>query len=92
MSEIRAYIIKITGDVQGVFFRHHTVREAKKLGLLGWTQNEHDGSVTIFAQGDPEKVKELINWAHEGSPMATVQDVTVEVAEIDEALTKFEVR
>lgn len=92
MSEERAYKVKVIGDVQGVFFRHYTQKIAKKLGIDGWVRNEPDGSVTIFAQGDPDLVKKLINWAHEGSPMATVQDVIVEAAEKDENISGFSIR
>lgn len=90
--EKAAYKIKIIGDVQGVFYRHYAAKEAKKLGLTGWVQNEHDGTVTIFAQGEIENLKELINWAHEGSPMATVEHVDIEVAEYDEMTKKFEAK
>ncbi len=92
MADLRAYMIKVSGDVQGVFYRHYTLKKAKRLGITGWVVNENDGSVTIFAQGEIEKLKELVNWAHEGSPMATVEHVDVEVAGYDDSIKKFEVK
>lgn len=74
--------ICVEGDVQGVFFRHYARKEAEKLGLSGWIKNEYDGSVTIFAQGDEEKLLELAEWAKEGSPMAKVENVEVNEEEI----------
>ena len=44
--------IRVTGKVQGVFFRASTREEAQRLGLCGWVRNEADGSVRIEAEGD----------------------------------------
>lgn len=84
--------ITVTGDVQGVFYRHYTKKEATKLGLVGWTRNEHDGSVTIFAQGEEDKVNFLVEWAKTGSPMATVEKVETEETEVDANLKGFTVK
>jgi acylphosphatase len=59
---------------------------------VGWTKNEHDGSVTIFAQGDPAQLKKLVDWAHEGSPMSTVEKVDVQTTAPEEGLKGFSVK
>jgi acylphosphatase len=55
--ELHAFV---KGDVQGVGFRAKTRSLAVKLGLHGNVRNLADGSVEIYAQGSPEKLKELV--------------------------------
>ena len=62
--------LRIRGRVQGVFYRDSTQREAQRMGLRGWVRNCSDGSVEAIAQGPPERVAALIDWCHEGSPLA----------------------
>jgi acylphosphatase len=72
--------IRVTGVVQGVFFRVSTRDAAKKLGIVGSVRNEPDGSVSIEAQGDPKKVDEFVGWCHKGPPRASVAQVHVHEA------------
>ena len=90
--EQKAYAISVQGDVQGVNYRYFAKKTAKTLGLVGWTKNEHDSTVSIFIQGNPEMAQKFIDWAKSGSPMATVESVSVDSAETDESLKDFEVR
>lgn len=92
MKEISAYNIKVTGDVQGVFYRHNAQKVAKEFKLTGYTANKQDGSVLTFVQGDINNVKEFINWCHSGSPMATVENVEIESVEPNESIKKFEIK
>ena len=48
--------IVITGRVQGVGFRYFTLRAAQPLDIKGWVKNMPDGSVLLWAQGEPEKM------------------------------------
>ncbi len=73
----RARIV-ISGMVQGVFFRDHTRRWASSLDLTGWVRNLGDGRVEALAEGDKEKVDELIVRLHEGPPLARVENVDIE--------------
>jgi len=59
--------IKVHGRVQGVFFRHSARQKALELGLVGLVKNEDDGTVHIEAEGEPEKLHELVKWCHAGS-------------------------
>lgn len=70
--------IRVTGIVQGVFFRDTAKREARKLGLLGSVRNCPDGSVELIAQGDEEKLKQFQEWCWKGSSASRVDQVTVE--------------
>lgn len=67
----------VTGDVQGVFFRHNAKKEADTLGVSGWCRNESDGSVFIIVEGDDKAVNKFVKWVGEGSPLATVENVEV---------------
>lgn len=89
---MKAVLIKVLGDVQGVSYRYWTKKEATSLEILGWTKNEADGSVAIFAQGEDGQIGKLIEWAKEGSPMSTVEKVEVEDAELDLSIRGFEVK
>ena len=69
--------LRVTGVVQGVGFRWATEREARRLGLRGYVQNEDDGSVTIGAEGRAATVARLVEWAGRGPRMARVDRVDV---------------
>ncbi len=71
----------VTGRVQGVSFRYHTVRQAERLGLTGWVRNHEDGSVRLEAQGPEPAVEELVRWLHHGPPAARVDGVRVDAVE-----------
>ena len=71
------YQIKISGMVQGVFFRDSAKQEAKKLGLVGYAKNLADGSVEIVACGDEEKIKEFISWCRQGPDSAKVEKTEI---------------
>jgi acylphosphatase len=70
--------IRITGRVQGVFFRQWTADTADRLGVSGWVRNGRDGSVEVSASGEQEAVEALIAELRHGPPMAEVDDVAIE--------------
>lgn len=41
----------VSGQVQGVGFRHWTVGRARQHGLVGWVRNRRDGQVEVLACG-----------------------------------------
>ena len=84
--------LRIRGRVQGVFYRDSTQREAQRMGLRGWVCNRSDGSVEAVAQGPPERVAALIDWCHEGPPLARVVGVSVIEESGDADEPEFEVR
>ncbi len=67
--------VRVSGLVQGVAFRHHTRREAMRLGLCGWVRNTADGSVELECEGSDEAVERLLRWLHHGPPRAFVERV-----------------
>ena len=70
--------MRVHGKVQGVFFRASTQSKALELGLTGFVQNEDDGTVYLEAEGNPDALKELEAWAHQGPDQARVEKVEVE--------------
>jgi acylphosphatase len=67
--------LQILGRVQGVWFREAMRREAERLGVVGWVRNRPDGSVEAVAQGAPEAVDALVEWARIGPPQARVERI-----------------
>jgi acylphosphatase len=73
--------VRITGRVQGVFFRAWTKEQAGELGLSGWVRNCGDGSVEAHVEGGQAAVDKLIDRLRQGPPSAWVETVEVEEAE-----------
>ncbi len=74
----RAVQMRITGRVQGVFFRRYAAQEARRRGVGGWASNEPDGSVLVQVEGDDDAVEAMIAWCRQGSPAAAVERVDVQ--------------
>jgi len=74
MKSRRVHAI-VRGRVQGVFFRDYTRHKALELGLSGWVRNLPDRTVETVFEGDAEKVGEMLEWLHSGSPLAEVSGV-----------------
>ena len=66
---------RVTGRVQGVFFRASTRDIAVPLGLTGHAVNMPDGSVEVLACGERAAVAELERWLSDGPPLASVAEV-----------------
>jgi len=89
MKRVHLYI---SGLVQGVFFRANTKERAISLGLTGWVRNLPDGRVEVVAEGEEEKLKELVKWCHKGPPAARVKMVEVSWEEYHGEFEDFQIR
>ena len=87
----RVHII-VHGQVQGVNFRRHTAQKAKELGVHGYVRNLPDNAVEVVAEGNAEKVEELIAFCRRGPSMAVVTEVIVEEEKPKRDMQAFEVR
>jgi acylphosphatase len=92
MAERRAVRVRISGHVQGVYFRAWARGEAERLGLDGWVRNEADGSVALLLAGPRANVDAMIALLHQGPPAAVVSSVAVEAADPADVAAGFGVR
>jgi acylphosphatase len=73
--EQRGY--RVTGRVQGVYFRAWTQDLARELGLMGTVRNKADGSVEAHALGRAQDLDVFQARLWEGPPGARVDAVEV---------------
>ncbi len=78
---MKAVRLRITGKVQGVFYRAWAEAQARQRRLHGFVRNRRDGSVEMLLVGPPDKVDEMIAAAHEGPPAAHVESVVATPAQ-----------
>lgn len=75
MGEKRRVRVRVSGRVQGVWFRAETMSMARSLGLTGWVRNASDGTVEAVFEGDERLVSEAVAWCRRGPPGARVESV-----------------
>lgn len=73
---------RVSGRVQGVFFRASTREQARRLGLSGHARNLPDGAVEVLACGPEGAVAALREWLWLGPPMARVTGVECEAVDL----------
>ncbi len=81
----------VSGKVQGVFFRANVKKKAEELNLKGYAKNIQDGTVEIAAEGNEEKIKELIEFIKKGPGIAKVENIKIKNKE-SENFKDFEIR
>ena len=69
--------VKISGRVQGVFFRASCADQAQGSGISGWVRNASAGVVGAVFEGEETGVEAMIAWCRKGPPHARVDDVEV---------------
>ena len=67
--------VRISGRVQGVFFRAWTREQAERLGVTGWVRNCADGSVEAQIEADRATVEQMLVLFDHGPPGAQVRQV-----------------
>jgi len=88
----KRFHIWVSGKVQGVFFRAHTVEVAERLGLSGWVRNLPDSRVEIVAEGEETRLRRLLDWCRQGPPQARVDRVEWQEAPATGEFSGFSVR
>lgn len=73
-------LIRVSGKVQGVFFRASTKDEADRLGIAGIVRNETNGTVFIDAEGPADVLPRFLDWCRKGPPRARVMKFVTEEA------------
>lgn len=82
----------VSGKVQNVGYRAFVEDASTKLSLVGFVRNCSDGTVEVLAQGEPDILKELVEYLHEGSLSAKVEGVSVDWRTPKTPLYEFSVR
>ena len=80
----------VSGRVQRVFFRVNVRNKALELGLNGYAKNLDNGNVEVVAQGDEDKLKELIEFIKKGPGIAKVENIQIKHKE-PENFKNFEI-
>jgi acylphosphatase len=73
--------VRVTGRVQGVFFRAWTREQAERLGVFGWVRNCPDGSVDAHLEGASENVDQMIELLRRGPSGAQVDELEIHEVE-----------
>jgi acylphosphatase len=87
----RAHVF-VSGKVQGVYYRATTRDKARERGVTGWVRNLNDGRVEAVFEGESDDVQEMVEWCHEGSSAARVEDVEVEWEDAAGEFGGFDIR
>ena len=83
--------VRVTGRVQGVYFRGWTKEQADRLNVFGWVRNNPDGSVEAHLEGEEGSVNWLVDLIGDGPSSARVANVSVRDATV-EGCDTFDVR
>ena len=84
--------VVISGRVQGVWFRASTKQKAEQLGLNGWVKNTFDGDVEAIFEGEENCIREMLDWCHQGPPMAKVEGIKVTEKDPSNGFDDFSIR
>ncbi|HOT94498.1 MAG TPA: acylphosphatase [Methanoregulaceae archaeon] len=87
---MRAFVLTVSGRVQGVGFRACVKRIADSLAITGEVLNLADGRVRIVAVAEEMILEKFISMLY-GCPRAIVRDVRGETVESD-PYSDFQVR
>ena len=90
MADVRSRVVA-HGQVQGVFFRDSTRREAERRGVAGWASNEPDGTVAMVFEGPEDAVEAMIAFVRDSPGHSSVASVEVS-SEAPEGVSGFSTR
>lgn len=82
----------VKGSVQGVAYRTYVQDAATELELFGWVKNLPDGTVEVVAQGQPDTLKDFVEYLNEGSLMAKVESVSIDWQSVKKPLAEFSIK
>jgi acylphosphatase len=87
----KRYHVRISGRVQGVYFRANTRRQARAFGLTGWVRNLPDGRVEAVFEGERNNAEAMLAWCRAGTPPARVDHVEAEEENVEGGFTSFDI-
>ena len=93
MADLASVRAIAQGQVQGVFFRSFVAEKAKELGLTGYVRNLHTrNAVEVQAEGERERLNELITHLKLGPPTAKVEKVVISWSKYSGVYHHFNIR
>jgi acylphosphatase len=69
--------VRVSGRVQGVFYRVTCARLARDAGLGGHVRNLPDGEVEAIFEGPDDAVNSLVEWCRHGPDLARVDGIEI---------------
>ena len=72
---MRVLKAKVSGKVQGVWFRKYTLDSARDIGVVGMVKNLVDGTVLVNASGKDENLRKFKKLLENGSPNSRVDKI-----------------
>ena len=76
---------RLTGEVQGVGFRHYLAVAAEELSVRGWAKNESDGSLIVLLCGEESAISQMLPHLQQGPVGAAVRNMTELLVEDEDA-------
>lgn len=70
-----SYMARVSGRVQGVYFRASSQQIAIDHGLSGYARNLADGDVEVLMCGEETQVNKMLEWLKQGPPEAEVNNI-----------------
>ena len=72
---MRVLKAKVSGKVQGVWFRKYTLDSARDIEVVGMVKNLVDGTVLVNASGKDENLRKFKELLENGSPNSRVDKI-----------------
>jgi len=83
--------VRVSGRVQGVYYRAFTRDQAKSLGVKGWVRNIPGGGVEAVLEGERRQVGEMLKAMKSGPSGSVV--LGMELSEIEaKGYNDFEIK
>lgn len=82
----------VDGRVQGVGYRAFVFRQARELGLKGWTRNLPDGRVEALAQGPEHALKQFSERLSKGPLLARVDRLRADFVDGEPDFPDFQIK
>ena len=93
MADLASVQVTVYGYVQGVFFRAFASERATQLGITGYVRNlPGGGAVEVRAEGERNKLEELIGSLRVGPPAAEVEKVVTDWSEYTGSYPSFKIK
>ena len=81
--------LTITGQVQGVGYRHWAMTTGRRLGLTGWVRNRTDGSVEALIVGEDAAIGAMIDACRRGPAQSAHQGGGMRIAGFDAVIRRM---